>query len=114
MSRYVGEEHVHHLIGVLTDKQQYEITTDWKGNKYIGITLDWDYEQRQVHLSMPGYVRKALQQFRFFWRAGKLNLADYWTKHHPAMHHKNMRNEFLTQKKILDELRQRLERSGLA
>ena len=53
--------------------------------------------------------RETREQFRFFWRAGKLNLADYWTKHHPALHHKNMRNKFLTQKKILDELRQRLE-----
>ena len=31
--------------------------------KYIGITLDWDYEQKQVRLSMPGYVERALQQF---------------------------------------------------
>ena len=33
-----------------------------EGKKYIGITLDWDYKQRQVHLSMPGYVKRALQQ----------------------------------------------------
>ena len=44
-------------------KKNYEITDDWKGEKYIGITLDWDYERRQVHLSMPGYVKRALQQF---------------------------------------------------
>ena len=42
--KYVGEEHVHHLMGVLTHNKQYEITADWKGNKYIGITLDWDYK----------------------------------------------------------------------
>ena len=52
--------------------------------------------------------RETQAQFRFFWRAGKLNLADYWTKHHPAMHHKNVRNEFLTQKKVLNELRLRV------
>ena len=57
--------------------------------------------------------RETREQFRFFWRAGKLNLADYWTKHHAALHHKNVRNEFLTQKKVLDELRQRLERIGV-
>ena len=61
--KYVGEEHVHHLMGVLTNNKQYEITTDWKGEKYIGITLDWDYERRRVHLSIPGYVKAALQQF---------------------------------------------------
>ena len=61
--KYVGEEHVHHLMRALTDKKQYKITANWKGKKYIGITLDWDYERRQVHLSMPGYVEAALQQF---------------------------------------------------
>ena len=61
--KYVGEEDVHHLMRVLTNKRQYEITADWKGKKYIGITLDWDYERRRVHLSMPGYVKAALQQF---------------------------------------------------
>ena len=53
--------------------------------------------------------RQTLEQFRFFWRAGKLNLADYWTKHHLAMHHKQVRPEFLTEKRVLDELKQRLE-----
>ena len=53
--------------------------------------------------------RQTLEQFRFFWRAGKLNLADYWTKHHPALHHKGIRNRFLTEKRVLDELKQRLE-----
>ena len=32
-------------------------------------------------------------QFRFFWRPGHTNLADYWTKHHPANHHRNMQRE---------------------
>ena len=26
--------------------------------------MDWDYKQRQVHLSMPGYIKKALKQFQ--------------------------------------------------
>ena len=55
--------------------------------------------------------RQTLEQFRFFWRAGKLNLADYWTKHHPARHHKFIRGEFLSRKEVLDELRQRLEKN---
>eukprot|EP00804_Cyclotella_cryptica_P022993 CCRYP_015003-RA/>CCRYP_015003-RA protein AED:0.12 eAED:0.12 QI:0/0/0/1/1/1/2/0/454 len=37
--------------------------TDWTGNRYIGIRLDWDYNNRKVHLSMPGYKAKALKQF---------------------------------------------------
>jgi len=45
-------------------KEDYEISEDWEGEKYIGLTIDWDYENGEVHVSMPGYVTKALQQFR--------------------------------------------------
>jgi hypothetical protein len=59
--KYVGKEHAMHLISIL--KEHYEISEDWTGSKYIGITFDWDYHNRRVHLSMPGYISKALQQF---------------------------------------------------
>jgi hypothetical protein len=59
--KYVGKEHAEHLISVL--KQDYEIDTDWEGTRYLGLTLDWDYTERQVHLSMPGYIAKALLRF---------------------------------------------------
>ncbi len=45
--KYVGKENAMHLINVL--KQDYEISEDWEGNKYIGI--------------MPGYINKALLRF---------------------------------------------------
>ena len=45
------------------------------------------------------------KQFRFFWRPGPLNFADYWTKHHSPAHHINMRPEFLTPFKTVLELR---------
>jgi hypothetical protein len=59
--KYIGKEHVHHLLQVL--RQDYEIEEDWEGTRYLGITLDWDYTKREVHLSMPGYVEKALARF---------------------------------------------------
>jgi len=60
--KYVGKEHALHLKETL--EKHYKVTNDWTGNRYIGITLDWDYDKRQVHLSMPGYVAKALKQFQ--------------------------------------------------
>jgi hypothetical protein len=36
------------------------------------------------------------RQFRYYWRPGTQNLADYFTKHHPASHHKANRPTFLT------------------
>ena len=40
--------------------------------------------------------RKLRDMLRFYWRPGTMNLADYFTKHHPPAHHKNIRKEFLT------------------
>ena len=59
--KYEGREHAEHLASVL--KKFYSVTEEWKGDRYIGIDLDWDYEKRQVHLSMRDYVKKALKQF---------------------------------------------------
>lgn len=47
------------------------------------------------------------KQFRFYWRPGPTNNGDYWTKHHPASHHRNMRPVFLTPFKELLELRKK-------
>ncbi len=63
--KYVRKEHALHLISIL--KQHYEISEDWTGSKYIGVAFEWDYHNRRVYLSMPGYISKALQQFRLEW-----------------------------------------------
>ena len=55
--------------------------------------------------------REAQGQFRFFWRPGKSNLADYWTKHHCPAHHREMRGKFLTPAKILWALQVSLKRN---
>ena len=45
--KYVGEAHANHLIQAL--KKTYSISEDWKGHKYCGLSLDWDYKKREVH-----------------------------------------------------------------
>ena len=37
-----GKEHAKHVMNTL--KGNYEISEDWDGEKYIGLTIDWDYE----------------------------------------------------------------------
>jgi len=71
--KYIGEEHTQHLKNTL--KQHYKLACDWTGTRYIGITLHWDYNRRQVHLSMPNYVKKALKQFQHI--AAKLQHSPY-------------------------------------
>jgi hypothetical protein len=48
-------------------------------------------------------------QFRFYWRPGAQQRADYWTKHHPPAHHRNMRGEILTPYKVVIDLRAKLQ-----
>jgi hypothetical protein len=59
--KYVNKTDVEHLLGVL--KEHYEIDTDWDGTRYLGLTLDWDYENECVHLSMPEYIEKTMVRF---------------------------------------------------
>jgi len=49
--------------------------------------------------------RQCQEQFRIYWRPGKSNYADYWTKHYPATHHKHTGKEFLTPHRVLEMLR---------
>jgi hypothetical protein len=60
--KYVSEKHANHLKRAL--EEHYKLTCDWARTQYIGITLDWNYTNHQVHLSMPNYVMKALKQFQ--------------------------------------------------
>jgi hypothetical protein len=57
----INKTDAQHLLAVL--KQDYECDTDWEGTRYISLTIDWDYKNRKVHLSMLGYIDKALIRF---------------------------------------------------
>ena len=48
--------------------------------------------------------RELQKQLRIYWRSGKLNYADYFTKHHPPAHHRNVRKEFITPQHVLQAL----------
>ena len=59
--KYVGEENTYHLRNALL--LSYEITTDWGGTVYSGMTLKWDYHKCTCDISMPGYVTNVLNKF---------------------------------------------------
>ena len=61
---YEDNEHALHLLQTL--HQYYEaVSVDWTGTLYCGITLKWDYCQWTCELSMPGYVRHAVNKFQY-------------------------------------------------
>ena len=59
--KYENKEDADHLIASI--KSTYKLTEDWMGNLYCGISLDWDYVNRTVDISMPGYIKKKLQEY---------------------------------------------------
>jgi hypothetical protein len=40
--KYVGKQHADHLMNAL--QEIYEVSEDWEGKLYCGITLNWDYD----------------------------------------------------------------------
>jgi hypothetical protein len=60
--KYVGREHAEHLMECINNN--YNISSDWNGSAYCGLTLEWDYKNRTVDLYMPGYIKAALHKYQ--------------------------------------------------
>jgi hypothetical protein len=60
--KYVGREHAEHLASILSE--HYKCSHDWNGQRYLGMTIDWDYEGKTVHASMLDYIPEALTRFQ--------------------------------------------------
>ena len=73
---YTRKEDADHLMKYL--QEYYEITEDWTGEKYLVLTLKWDYVNRNVHVSMQGYVKTALLRFQH--KSIKKNAPHYWNQ----------------------------------
>ncbi len=61
--KYKDREAVNHLLTAL--RELYTITTEFgTTQKYVGITLHHNKLQRYIDMSIPGYVKKAIQRFK--------------------------------------------------
>ena len=61
--KYTRRKDAEHLLGVL-EKKITKVSTDLEGARYCGITLEWNYEERWLDISMPGYIKKVLQKYK--------------------------------------------------
>ena len=59
--QYLSKADANHLIEAIQDT--YKCSIDWKGTQYCCLTLVWNYTERYVDISMPGYMTKALNKF---------------------------------------------------
>ena len=60
--KYIDRANARHLFDAL--KAKHTISTDWEGKLYCGMTLDWNYKQQTVNISIPNYVSKYLHKFQ--------------------------------------------------
>jgi hypothetical protein len=60
--KYFSKADALHLIHAI--QAHYELTTDWTGSLYCGLTLHWNYAKGYVDVSMPDYVPSALAKFK--------------------------------------------------
>ena len=54
--KYYSKADADHLLDSL--RNDYKISTDWEGKNYCGLTLEWNYKDGYVDISMPGYIEK--------------------------------------------------------
>ena len=55
--KHVGKENAQHLAD--TVQKYYKCSCDWEGECYCRLTIMWDHEGQEVHLSMSWYTSKA-------------------------------------------------------
>ena len=57
--KYFSKEDGEHLLRDL--QNNYKVTIDWEGKHFCGLTIYWHYIQGYVDISMPEYIKDALE-----------------------------------------------------
>ena len=76
--KYTCKEDADHLLKSL--RKDCKITKEWAGDRYLGITLKWDYINRSLRVSIPGYVKSAVLKFQL--KATKKKYAPHCWNYH--------------------------------
>ena len=76
--KYTNKADAQHLLPCL--EKLYKCTTDWESKLYLGMTLNWNYTEKWIEKSMPGYIDKVCTRFYCANVASKLVEAPHvWT-----------------------------------
>ena len=61
--QYTGQQHANHLHQWLL-KYDNKVTIDCNVNLYCVITLNWQYEQEVLYISMPVYIENLFHKYQ--------------------------------------------------
>ena len=97
---YVNARHgITHRITLLElDHPQHQTPLEIDNTTAYGILTNTLIPKRSKAIDMRFFWlrdRENQKQFKLYWAKGINNLADYFTKHHPTEHHRNMRRVYL-------------------
>ena len=92
----VCKQHADYLINTIQD--HYQVSTDWKGKRYCGISIKWNYQKQVVILSMPGYIQAALNRFQHSPPTIKEHAQHSWEQPNYGSTHKFTKADYTYQK----------------
>ena len=76
--KYERQEDITDLLDAL--KTVYKISEGWDEKLYCDLNLEWDYYRREVLVSMPNYLTKALHKFQHPTRKRAQYAPHQWTQ----------------------------------
>ena len=62
MIRYYTKNDLEHLLCVKGNHYQYHL--DPKGHNYLGLHLDWHYQEEYANITMPNYITHLLKRLQ--------------------------------------------------
>jgi hypothetical protein len=60
--KYFSTADANHLLDSL--RKHYKISVDWDGADYCGLSIKWNYAEKYVDISMPGYIAATLERLQ--------------------------------------------------
>jgi hypothetical protein len=60
--KYHTKDDLDHFLSALGN--HYKLHMDLEGRNYMGLTMDWHYDEGYVDVSMPGYIPKLLKRLQ--------------------------------------------------
>ena len=76
--KYSRNNDIQHVLSAL--QETYTISLDMEGELFFGINLKWDCIKHSLQLSMPDYIRLALEQFQHRHPTTKTDALREWKK----------------------------------
>jgi hypothetical protein len=76
--KYFSNEDADHLLNSLWN--HYKISVDYAGKHYCGLTMDWDYKNKHVGISMPKYIPAMLKKLQHPHPKKPQHAPHHWSK----------------------------------